>query len=87
MYFVYSVDIFPENRRFVHKVHGVHGFLRCQKACIRKEHFMDKAEWVLLDKLLCASYDGKPVTIRKSDNGKIVAVDVHDDEECGSDGG
>ena len=48
---------------------------------------MDKAEWVLLDKLLCASYDGKPVTIRKSDNGKIVAVDVHDDEECGSDGG
>lgn len=48
---------------------------------------MDKAEWVLLDKLLCAAYDSKPVTIRKSGNGKIVAVDVHDDEECGGDGG
>lgn len=48
---------------------------------------MDKAEWALLDKLLCAAYDGRPVTIHKSGNGKIVAVDVHDEGECGGDGG
>lgn len=40
---------------------------------------MDKTEWALLDKLLCAAYDGKPVTIHKSANGKIVDVDVHED--------
>ena len=40
---------------------------------------MDKREWELLDKLLCAAYDGTPVTIHKSKNGKIVDVEVHDE--------
>lgn len=48
---------------------------------------MDKAEWALLDKLLCAAYDGKPVTIHKSDRGKIIDVEVHDGGGSDSDGG
>ncbi len=39
---------------------------------------MDKHEWELLDKLLSAAYDGTPVTIHRSKNGKIVDVEVHD---------
>lgn len=42
---------------------------------------MNKAEWELLDKLLCAAYDGKPMTIHKSASGKITGVDVHEDGE------
>ena len=39
---------------------------------------MDKHEWELLDKLLCAAYDGKPITIQRSKRGKIIGVEVHD---------
>ncbi len=42
---------------------------------------MDKREWELLEKLLCAAYDGKPVTIHKSDTGKITGIDVHEEGE------
>ena len=42
---------------------------------------MDKHEWELLDKLLCAAYDGKPMTIHKSASGKITGTDVHEDGE------
>jgi len=41
---------------------------------------MDKREWELLDKLLCAAYDGKPVTIHRSERGKIVDIEVHDEK-------
>ena len=41
---------------------------------------MDKTEWDLLDKLLCAAYDGKPVTIHRSERGKIVGIEVHDEK-------
>lgn len=43
--------------------------------------FMDKHEWEILDKLLCAAYDCKPMTIHKSASGKITGVDVHEDGE------
>ena len=39
---------------------------------------MDKHEWELLDKLLCAAYDGKPITIQRFKRGKIVVVEVHE---------
>lgn len=35
---------------------------------------MDKHEWELLDKLLCAAYDGKPITIQRSKRGKSLAL-------------
>lgn len=41
---------------------------------------MDKREWELLYKLLCAAYDGKPVTIHRSERGKIVDIEVHDEK-------
>ncbi len=48
---------------------------------------MDKHEWELLDKLLCAAYDGKPVTIHKSNRGKIISVEVHEEDRSAADGG
>ena len=42
---------------------------------------MDKHEWELLGKLLCAAYDGRPVTIRRSKRGKIVDIEVHDERK------
>lgn len=42
---------------------------------------MNKAEWELLDKLLCAACDGRSVTIYKSARGKITGIDVHEDGE------
>lgn len=47
---------------------------------------MDKHEWELLDRLLCAAYDGKPVTIHKSERGKILSVEVHEDDKRRDDG-
>ena len=48
---------------------------------------MDKTEWDLLDKLLCAAYDGKPVTIHRSERGKIMGIEVHDEKQDAAEGG
>ena len=74
MYFVYFV---AQSTRGTQSTQ----FLRTAKPCTRKENFVDQNELELLCDFLCAAYDGKPITIHKTDNGRIIGVDVHEDGE------
>jgi hypothetical protein len=42
---------------------------------------VDQNELERLCDFLCAAYDGKPITIHKTDSGRIIGVNVHEDGE------